>query len=815
MAGRVCLRAGAALAVFTGVLVGPGAAAAQPAATFKVAYYNIKSGKGQVGLTGTATFADTANCTDTSKPVNAWGVGLVQQHLVESLGNDPTVIALGLGEAWASVCGSPENVRKALGWKARSSERNGVAMVARHGFAGPEEWLQLDTSLNTNAADTMWVLRREVCMDAACSQSMPVFVAHWYGTGTHSRTTYDRQARQTADFLTLRGGQSPHVLVGDLNVWEGATNVCSQSPNNTALAPLRGAGYVDAWPLLHGSAEGFTGMVNRNGCGNPMGYAWKRIDYAWSPSFYQPLSMTRFGMVTPGIEAPSDHYGIIAEYGVPGAEAPTDTIAPIVNLLAPVPGAVVTTGTTVEILVDATDDLGVTRVELVQNGVLTHTLTTVPYRVDCTQLAAAVGTQTLVARAFDAAGNMATSAPVSVTVEDPSAPPGQTIPPPSAPGDIILYARDATVIAGNWQMVADATAAGGVRIWNPDAGLAKLASAFAQPADYFELTFEAQAGVAYRVWLRGRADQNHWANDSVFFQFSGSVSAAGSAVYRSGTTSATWLGVERCSGCPLRNWGWNDNGYGGPGPLIYFSASGTQTLRVQRREDGISIDQIVLSPAQYLVNAPGADVDDSTILVADTPSSPPPAGQAPPTTEILITAASLTTIAGGWRLLSDATAAGGQAFGHPDAGGAKLASALVSPVHYVELTFHAEAGLPYRLWMRGRADKDHWANDSIFVQFNGSLTPAGQPVARIGTTSSYTINLEEDAHWGLSGWGWQDNGYGAGVLGPLVTFETTGLQTIRIQTREDGLRIDQVVLSSEQYLTVAPGALKNDATILK
>jgi exonuclease III len=814
MAGGVCLRAGAAMAaVMLGVVGGPSSASAQTAATFKVAYYNIKSGKGQVGLTGAATFADTTNCTDTSKALNAWGVGLVQQHLRASVGNDPSVLALGLGESWASVCGSPENVRQTLGWKARSSERNGVAMVARHGFAGPEEWIQLDTTLNSNPADTKWVLRRAVCVDASCSQSMPVFVAHWYGTGSHASTTYARQAQQTVEFVTRAGGDAPHVMVGDLNVFEGTAKVCNQSPNNTALAPLRAAGYIDAWPLLHGSAEGFTGMVNRNGCGDPMGYAWKRIDYAWSPSHFQPLSVARFGVVTAGLEAPSDHYGIIAEYSVPGAEAPTDTTAPIVNILSPVGGTALTTGTAVDIAVDATDDLGVSRVELLQDGAVTHTLTAAPYQLSCGMVTSTAGTRTLVARAYDAAGNMAASALVSVVVHDPVLPPAETTTPteptmPASPGEIILYALDATTIAGNWQLVGDSTAADGVRIWNPDAGLAKLNTASGQPADYFELTFDAEAGVAYRLWLRGRADRNHWGNDSVYFQFSGSVNATGAPVYRIGTTSATWLGVERCSGCPLRNWGWNDNGYGGAGPLVYFATSGRQTLRVQRREDGISIDQIVLSPADYLVNAPGADVDDTTILEAAT-TAPPPA------TEILITASALKTLAGGWRMLADASAAGGAAFGHPDAGAAKLSSALAAPTHYVELTFPAEAGLSYRLWIRGRADRDHWANDSVFVQFDGSVTAAGQPVARVGTTGSYSVNLEEDAHWGVSGWGWQDNGYGAGVLGPLVTFDSTGIQTIRIQTREDGLRIDQIVLSSEKYLTVAPGALKNDATILK
>jgi hypothetical protein len=35
---------------------------------------------------------------------------------------------------------------------------------------------------------------------------------------------------------------------------------------------------------------------------------------------------------------------------------------------------------------------------------------------------------------------------------------------------------------------------------------------------------------------------------------------------------------------------------------------------VQLREDGLAIDQIVLSPQTYLNNAPGATKNDTTIL---------------------------------------------------------------------------------------------------------------------------------------------------------------------------------------------------------
>ena len=46
---------------------------------------------------------------------------------------------------------------------------------------------------------------------------------------------------------------------------------------------------------------------------------------------------------------------------------------------------------------------------------------------------------------------------------------------------------------------------------------------------------------------------------------------------------------------------------------MYFTA-GSQTIRIQGREDGISIDQIVLSPDTYLTTSPGQPKNDSTIL---------------------------------------------------------------------------------------------------------------------------------------------------------------------------------------------------------
>ena len=201
----------------------------------------------------------------------------------------------------------------------------------------------------------------------------------------------------------------------------------------------------------------------------------------------------------------------------------------------------------------------------------------------------------------------------------------QPPPPPPGAADIVLYASEATR-AGNWQVVSDSTAAGGARIHNPDQGAPKRSTALANPADYFEMTFNAQANTPYRLWIRGKAQSDNWANDSIFIQFSGSVTSGQAPTYRIGTTSATEMNLEDCSGCGVQGWGWQDNGWGVGvlGPQIFFQTSGTQTIRVQVREDGLSIDQIVLSPTTYLNNSPGALKNDTTILPRSGPPSPAP-----------------------------------------------------------------------------------------------------------------------------------------------------------------------------------------------
>jgi hypothetical protein len=125
-------------------------------------------------------------------------------------------------------------------------------------------------------------------------------------------------------------------------------------------------------------------------------------------------------------------------------------------------------------------------------------------------------------------------------------------------------------------------------------------------------------GTAYHLWVRLRALNNSVGNDSIHVQFSGSVDSLGSATWRIGTTSSAEIVQQNgTSDTSVSGWGWSENGWGSLGPHVYFSADGTQTVRVQQREDGAIVDEIVLSPDTYLTAPPGTRDNDTHILPAN------------------------------------------------------------------------------------------------------------------------------------------------------------------------------------------------------
>jgi hypothetical protein len=121
-----------------------------------------------------------------------------------------------------------------------------------------------------------------------------------------------------------------------------------------------------------------------------------------------------------GYNDPSYNNGLIIANAISWLAAGTvgggDTQAPTVSITAPLGGATVSGTTTVT--ASAADNVGVTKVEFYLDGALQATDTTSPYSWSWATTGATNGSHSLTAKGYDAAGNVGTSAAVTVTVSN-------------------------------------------------------------------------------------------------------------------------------------------------------------------------------------------------------------------------------------------------------------------------------------------------------------------------------------------------------------------------------------------------------------
>ncbi len=146
------------------------------------------------------------------------------------------------------------------------------------------------------------------------------------------------------------------------------------------------------------------------------------------------LESTAVDLGTPGYDQYYGYGRINAAAAVAAAAAygvVSDTTAPTVSISSPIGGTV---ASTVSVTVAASDNVGVTRVDLYAGAKLVGSATTAPYNFSWDTTTVADGTVTLTAYAYDKAGNKGTSATVSVTVSNiviDSTPPSVSITSPT------------------------------------------------------------------------------------------------------------------------------------------------------------------------------------------------------------------------------------------------------------------------------------------------------------------------------------------------------------------------------------------------
>jgi hypothetical protein len=189
-------------------------------------------------------------------------------------------------------------------------------------------------------------------------------------------------------------------------------------------------------------------------------------------------------------------------------------------------------------------------------------------------------------------------------------------------------------------------------------------------------------------------------------------------------------------------WGWQDNAiWTNEIGEVFFEKGGSHKIRIQRREDGVGIDQIVLSASRFVSDPPPKDLiaenttgnsDDIVILAADVKRG---------------------DIYGSWRKKRDITAAKETRIEDMPDMGYKKYYPQANPYNYFEVSFKAEEGKKYHVWLRMKANLDRKNSDSVYVQFSDSIDENGKPIYRIGESiksvkDNANLILAGDTHGG-------------------------------------------------------------------
>ena len=227
--------------------------------------------------------------------------------------------------------------------------------------------------------------------------------------------------------VTGTGGGKTHATTVSLVVTAGGSGVTTLT-NGQPVTGLSGAtGSFQYFKITVPSGQTSLAIPISGGTGDADLYVKLGAQPTTSTYDYRSIVSGNTDSVTVTNPAAGDWY--IGLYGYAAYSGVTltatysgggaDTTPPTTSLTAPTSGATVS-GTTV-VTASASDNVAVTKVEFYLDGVLQSTDTTAPYSWSWNTTTAANGSHALSTKAYDAAGNVGTSATVSVTVSNTTA----------------------------------------------------------------------------------------------------------------------------------------------------------------------------------------------------------------------------------------------------------------------------------------------------------------------------------------------------------------------------------------------------------
>ncbi|WP_257449822.1 Ig-like domain-containing protein [Archangium lipolyticum] len=257
------------------------------------------------------------------------------------------------------------------------------------------------------------VLRGSVALEATASDNQTVSRVEFYDGATLLGTSYAPPYAMSgyladgAHTLTVKA----HDSVGNVRTSGGVGVMVDNTAPTTALsAPAANA-------LIRGTVQVSATASDNLGVARVELYAGSTLLGTATTAPYAVSWDTTAG-ANGAVTLTTRAYDTVGNVTVSAGRTVTvDNSAPTVAITSPANGAtLLSLSLSTTIQASASDNVGVTQVVFYDGGSVMGTDTTAPYSVSWNLLSASKGTHTLTARAYDAAGNVTISAPISVKV---------------------------------------------------------------------------------------------------------------------------------------------------------------------------------------------------------------------------------------------------------------------------------------------------------------------------------------------------------------------------------------------------------------
>lgn len=230
----------------------------------------------------------------------------------------------------------------------------------------------------------------------------PITVTGTGGGTTHSTTVSLVVTAASGGVTTLTNGTPVTGLSGATGSWQYFKLTVPSGQTSLAIATSSGTGDVDIYVKLGAQPTSTT-------------YDYRSIVSGNNDSV--TVTNPAAGDWYIGLFGYAAYSGVTLTATYSGSSG--DTTPPTTSITAPTSGATVS-GTTV-VTASASDNVGVTKVEFYLDGALASTVTTSPYSWSWNTTASSNASHSLSTKAYDAAGNVGTSATVTVTVSNATA----------------------------------------------------------------------------------------------------------------------------------------------------------------------------------------------------------------------------------------------------------------------------------------------------------------------------------------------------------------------------------------------------------